>query len=44
MKKNERNNKSIPYINLYEKDSQEQKSLNSEKVYDRGFQNISSGK
>ena len=44
MKKNEGNNKSISYYDIYQKDSQEQKSFNSEKVYDKSFQNISSGK
>ena len=44
MKKNEGNNISISYFNLYENSSQEQRSLNSEKVYDKGFQNISLGK
>ena len=44
MEENEEKRKSKEYLDLFENNSQESKSFNSEKVYDKGFQNISSSK
>ena len=44
MEENGEKSKSKEYIDLYENNSQEPKSFTSEKVYDKSFQNISSGK
>jgi len=43
-KKMKESNNSNSFLDLFEKDSQKQTSFNSEKIYDKSCQNLSSGK